>query len=674
MSEEDDIRRARERVTQLAREVEELAMAAPPPDVFFQGFLQRLVTALGAVAGVVWMRDASGRVIPAVEINIAVTGLPQAGSANERLLAETLRTGETNVVAPDANGELTPPTRHVHLLGGLIRDREVVGVVQVLHHPEAPRNAYTGYAQFVERLAGYASSYLQRSAAPPPTPPAEFWQRFEHFALNLARGRNTREVAAIVANDGRQLLQVDRCSVAFMPYSRARLLAVSGVESVNRRSNQVRCLEQLTGKVCTAREPFWFTGQTELPEAIRDVLSEYLLESHARMLVVQPLFRPEPIVPATEKKSPAQPVETRKPFAALIIEQSADARPSPTLRDRLTMLGDHTSAALANAWDQERILFLPLWRLLGRWLAALRGSRLYASLAATAAVIAVAAALVFVKWPYRVEAKGRLMPTRQQCVFAAVDGEVTTVHVRSGQVVSEGTPLLDMRNEALQREWLEARNRLNELQKQLDTIEFDLKSAVQTKPRSEITQLEGKRGQTRIEINGAREQVRLLTEQIEKLHVKAPRDGVVATFQVEQTLKNRPVQRGELLVDLMDETSPWRLELEVPDYRMGHVLRRQKELRRSDLDVEFLIATTSETTFQAKLSTAANRSVVAEEAGSVVEVYSDINPDDEAKLREADRLRIGAEVKARIDCGPSPLGYVLFGDVIEFVRKRILLW
>lgn len=35
--------------------------------------------------------------------------------------------------------------------------------------------------------------------------------------------------------------------------------------------------------------------------------------------------------------------------------------------------------------------------------------------------------------------------------------------------------------------------------------------------------------------------------------------------------------------------------------------------------------------------------------------------------------QIGAEVIAKINCGKKPLGYVLFGDVIEFLRKRLWL-
>jgi hypothetical protein len=37
-------------------------------------------------------------------------------------------------------------------------------------------------------------------------------------------------------------------------------------------------------------------------------------------------------------------------------------------------------------------------------------------------------------------------------------------------------------------------------------------------------------------------------------------------------------------------------------------------------------------------------------------------------------MRIGAEVRAKISCSDRSLGYVLFGDVIEFIQKRLLFW
>jgi hypothetical protein len=56
---------------------------------------------------------------------------------------------------------------------------------------------------------------------------------------------------------------------------------------------------------------------------------------------------------------------------------------------------------------------------------------------------------------------------------------------------------------------------------------------------------------------------------------------------------------------------------------------------------------------------------VSEEQGTIVEVFAGIDPD------ELPQRRIGAEVTAKINCGRRSLGYALFGDVIEFLQRKL---
>jgi hypothetical protein len=77
------------------------------------------------------------------------------------------------------------------------------------------------------------------------------------------------------------------------------------------------------------------------------------------------------------------------------------------------------------------------------------------------------------------------------------------------------------------------------------------------------------------------------------------------------------------------------------------------------------LLTSPELSYQATLDYLATRTVTAEEKGSVIEARATL---DKSKLP----LRtIGADVRARIGCGKSYLGDVLFGDVIEFVQKYL---
>jgi hypothetical protein len=164
--------------------------------------------------------------------------------------------------------------------------------------------------------------------------------------------------------------------------------------------------------------------------------------------------------------------------------------------------------------------------------------------------------------------------------------------------------------------------------------------------------------------------VEIYKERYKHLKVYSPIDGVLATFQVEQKLLNRPVRRGETLLEVMDDQGQWRLELEVEEHRLGHIFEGEKKLHTQNLPVEYVLATRPEDTYTGTVSAIATRADVAAEKGSIVEVYTKI---DAADL-PPDRRRIGADVRAKINCGKSCLGYVLFGDVIEFVQKHWWRW
>ena len=50
-------------------------------------------------------------------------------------------------------------------------------------------------------------------------------------------------------------------------------------------------------------------------------------------------------------------------------------------------------------------------------------------------------------------------------------------------------------------------------------------------------------------------------------------------------------------------------------------------------------------------------------------MYVSLDPKVRAELGH--NLRVGADVRGKINCGKSPLGYVLFGDIVEFVQNRL---
>ena len=173
------------------------------------------------------------------------------------------------------------------------------------------------------------------------------------------------------------------------------------------------------------------------------------------------------------------------------------------------------------------------------------------------------------------------MPVEQRQVFAQVDGEVIKVLVEGGANVKKGQELLRLKNDELETQLLSANSELTEQEKLAHVLIARIKAA-DNNPEStdDPRSLRGQLEETKIKIIGLTEQIEILKKREEHLSVRSPIDGVVATFQVEQKLQNRPVQRGEALIEVMADHGQWHLELEVEEHRMGHLLEGQQKLEK----------------------------------------------------------------------------------------------
>ncbi len=486
------------------------------------------------------------------------------------------------------------------------------------------------------------------------------------YILSLQRSLDLNEVANVVVNDGRILFGADRVSLAIRRGRKAIIKAVSGQESVHPRGNLIRALRRLTQKVITAGEPFRYDGSlNSVPKQLEEPLAEFIQEAGARFLMIVPLIEPERLVRPDEPMGDGKtkPVE-RKSIGALIVEQMSNSEPSVQLKSTLESVTDHIAAATFNARSHSSIFMLPVWRSIGRFFEWLRGRRLAIAVLILGLLAGAVTAMILVPWDYRVDGTGRLMPVTQREVFAPWDGQVTDLLVEGGTHVEAGEPLIILRNDELSTDLVKIENEIQEKQKLLHSLRAQHDDAEKQGKTDEKNKARGKAVETQVEIDGARLQWKILKDRSERLTVRAPIAGIVTTFQVEQLLLNRPVKRGDVLLQVMDEKGDWQLELEIAEQRVGRILKAQQALS-PNLEIEYRMLTNPEASYTATLQSLATRTVTAEEKGSVLEARASL---DSAKLPTR---TIGADVRARIGCGQSYLGDVLFGDVIEFIQKYL---
>ncbi|MEK6262651.1 MAG: GAF domain-containing protein [Planctomycetota bacterium] len=694
----------------------------PPPQPVrnaepFREFVQAVQSDLSAQAVAVWMRNGVSETFQFV----ASTGTNQVDPFQSpaiqqqlsALLVETIAAGEERAVNVTGLGNVglggeAQGDHSTLLLVPLRHQQQPLGIVAVWQRGELSQDersrqlkVLTGRATgFIAQLFSIESGRGQ-VAQTPHSVDARVVLGFVH---NLQRSLDVNEVAGVAVNDGRLLFGADRVSLVMRRGRRAVVTAVSGQESVHPRGNLIRSMRTLAGQVLSAGEPLRYDGSLDkLPSQLEKPLADFVQEGGARFLLMVPLLEPERLVKPEESSGNAKPVRAaRRTLGVLVVEQMQNSEPSPQLTGTLDAVVDHIAAAVFNAKTHSAIFLLPLWRAIGRFCEWLRGRRLAIATVVAALLIAFGVSLVAVPWPYRVDATGRLMPVIQREVFAPWDGQVVELLVHGGERVAEGEILLKLRNDELSAELVTVENQLQEKRKLHSSLIAQRDAVVKQGNRDEELKLQGKAVETKVEIEGAALQSTVLKDRLARLTVRAPLAGVVTTFQAQQLLLNRPVKRGDLLLQVMDETGDWQLELEVAEHRLGRILVAQQKLaatgreakvesrKPEDADVgdspapptlnpqpstlappfqplpiEYRLLTQPDASYFASLTSLATRAVTAESQGSVIEARATLD-----KTRLPTRA-IGAEVRARIGCGTSCLGDVLFGDIVEFVQKYL---
>ncbi len=134
-----------------------------------------------------------------------------------------------------------------------------------------------------------------------------------------------RDTAYTIANEGRQVIECDRVSVAIKKGGSCKVIAISGQDTIESRSNIVAALNKLTSRVVAAGDPLWYDGSLEdLPPQLEEAIEDYVDLSHGRTVAVLPIRRPEKVVEGdvmSKQHVQREDITSREIIGALVIEQ-----------------------------------------------------------------------------------------------------------------------------------------------------------------------------------------------------------------------------------------------------------------------------------------------------------------------------------------------------------------
>jgi multidrug efflux pump subunit AcrA (membrane-fusion protein) len=456
-------------------------------------------------------------------------------------------------------------------------------------------------------------------------------------------------------------------SVAIRRGSRCPIESVSGQDTFDKRSNVTVMLSKLAAAVCKTGEDVWFSGDTsDLAPQVEAALDAYVDESHTKAIAILPLTEPRDEEAKFAENSEPEPVRV---IGALIVEQMVDSRTPEGFLQRVNVVRSHSSTALTNALEYEGLFLMPLWRFLGKGTKLFRGRTLPKTIAVIAAAVAFFSFLCFYQRTFNLEGDGKLRPKVRSYAWAEVDGEVEQVLVDHDNEVKKGQVLLVQDSLELDKEIVKVNGDINQsisqlknTQRELDDSD-ELTEAERSKKQGEITEL-------KVKIKSLQDQLALLRQKEERLKIRSPIDGRVVTWNVRDRLLNRPVTKGESLLEIADPSQAWELEMEMPEKRMGHLAKAKTlaDQRGEKLPVTFFLATNPSQQFQGQVEEVERSAEVRGEEGNTVLIRISF---DQALLRTVDP-KVGAGATAKVACGTRAIGYVWFHDLVDFIRAKIL--
>jgi multidrug efflux pump subunit AcrA (membrane-fusion protein) len=657
------IEQTKQQIRELVREIAQLSKSDIAPLQFYEAILNRVVAALAAVGGAIWMLNESGQLDLEYQINIRETRLGESQENQVRhgqLLRKVLTSGEGLLAAPHSGAadekEGANPTDFLLVLGPLTTSsQDTQGLIEVFQRPDSSPTVQRGYLRFLLQMCELASDYLKSRKLRHFTDRQTMWGQLEQFTRVIHRGLDTKLTAYTIANEGRRLIECDRVSVAIRKGRKYVVEAVSGQDTFDKRSNIIYLLGKLATAVAATGETVWYTGDTsDFAPQVEEAVQEYVDEAHSKTVAIVPLKRPRDETEEMLERTH----EPQEVLAALIIEQIEDSQPREGLPQRVEIVSEHSATALTNSLDYNSLFLMPVWRTLGKATWVLKARTLPKTLAIAAAVVALITAL-FV-WPsdYELQSKGELVPAVRQDIFADESGQINQLLVDHGSLVKKGDHLAQLHNLELERQIYQTQGDLATTESEIKTIDLQLKEA---SSRVEKQRLQGEKAGYEKKREYLEEQARVLDERKKHLKVKSPIDGQVTDWMLKELLLGRTVNQGEKLMTVADPSGDMELDLFVPENRMGEIAEARKA--NPDLKVTYILATKPGQRLTGHIKEVHSLAEVHGDDGNTVKVRVAIDKKDVAGIKP------GTGVTAKIYCGRAPIGYTWFHDVFAWAHR-----
>ena len=675
----------KEEVRQVIRRLTELSQTSEDFDQFCGEVLGRLVEITGAHGALFW--QITGQGVPKLTHHSGKAPHDQAreilnpeNEQHNRAILDVVRqkmpvgvmseafTGKVDQTAsPEVASDM--PSPFLMLFSPVLnRQKDAVGAVELVQRGDISPQAQEGYLRFLTQISALFQRWHERQDVAKVEQRSEKWSEKLEFISEVHRSIDFKETAYAIANESRRVLNADRVSVGRWNGRKCKILSISSQDRFDNRANVVRKLGNVATASVGADQTFWVTGSTDhiAPEVAKKI-NDYLDESHSRTLAVIPLAIRPPDVPDLDMNK--QNKKVRK-LGAIVLEYFDDDVTEDKIREDCQLVVEQSQLAMENARKHGEIFLQPVLKKLGWLQQTLFGDHFKKTMTGLAALTLLTLAMIFLPWELKMKVSGVLHPEMRRHVYATSKGivQADTVNFKDGDVVEEGTLLMKMvdydRNQQANARLAE----LERIEKTKSVIYSQLNSANRERQEalsSELATLSAQEAATKELVEQDR---RMMSDVLE---VRAPIDGSVITWDLEQRLSGYPVDPNQTLVTICQLDGKWQLEVDIPHNKVGYVDRAlavaREDQQDATIEAQFALSTNPSKTYDGQLERVSIRPYTDDSGIQKYRGTIKVDPKD-VDLTE---LRPGAGATVKIHCGKVPLYKACFHQIIDWTQTNV---
>ncbi len=650
-----------DQLDKLLDELEDLARSNLPSSRFFVTVAERLQLTMAAKSVAILLPASGGDWLPIARCG-DVSHLVQADLSKRASAHEALTSDALMGCAGDETWFATPLRPRNFAKGCLLASTD--GAV--------PKHAVAG---LLELLAAFAEVVAMRQQAELESFLDDSWDNTQTLCHQINNSKSYAEATTLLASGLARTLGATRVTVMSTRWLGApQIDAISSVPQVNSRTAVVQALQTVGHEIVRSGKPV-LREQPYLRDTQGQLLPEITADGTFANLIGVRLSNT-----MGNTHNSAQSGST-----LLTIEYQSYSE-----MVRWATKLSHLLPTVATAWEQHlRWMRLPgivrLW-MLGP-LHALRSALPLVKWGLLVLVISLAAWVLGRPYPLVIEAEGSYEPVTSRAIYATDDGFVDKLLVDDGARVTSGQPLVQLRSPTLELRIEQTEGAARAVDEEAGGIRIAINQLTGDAPEvlSNQSRLAGKIAELEIRKNSLLQQLQLLHEQRARLLLLAPIDGSIVAKDLHRNLAARPVRRGDSLFNIVDQSGPWQVRVQVADRDAGYLLQHftaadsrgstesagPASPRQADTQtqlqstVEYCMASDPDERFAAQVAWIADHVENRHGEGCTLEVRATVGPSSTI------HAHAGAGVHVFFECGQQPLWFVWCRPVVEAVQRRM---